>query len=188
MAAKPLPSAEYLHQCFDYDPLTGELWWRASRPQEHFKQPSGCATWSKHYAGTIAGTIRQTRNKSRHIIVNLGGNLFYAHRIIWKMTTNRDPKLEVDHINGDGLDNRWTNLRLATGEQNRWNVSWNKQRILPRGVYAQKIRGIPSGNYCAGASYCNRHVYLGTFDTPEEAGAAYRAYVTAERGEFSRTD
>ena len=67
---------------------------------------------------------------------------YQAHRVIWTMFNGPIPEgLQIDHINGDSLDNRIENLRLVTAEQNQKNtkllvnnttgisgVNWNKQR------------------------------------------------------------
>ena len=45
------------------------------------------------------------------------GGVIYMHRMLLRA----EPGLEVDHINGDGLDNRRCNLRTASAAQNQWN-------------------------------------------------------------------
>jgi hypothetical protein len=101
------------------------------------------------------------------------------HRVIMD-TPN---KMETDHINGDGLDNRRVNLRIATTSQNQANtgapatntsgfkgVSWRERdkkwraQIRSNGVYW----------------------WLGLFDTPEAAHAAYVAASEVLHGEFAR--
>ena len=80
--------------------------------------------------------------------------------------------LEVDHVNGDGLDNRRVNLRAVTHGTNLANQthqSRNRKYDLPTGVYHhgrkfQAMIGIGGHRW-----------HLGTYDTPEEASAAYQA-------------
>ena len=92
---------------------------------------------------------------------------------------------EVDHINGDGLDNRRSNLRLATSSQQKMNtairsnnksgfkgVSWNTAR--------QRWRATISAN--------GKYHDLGTFKTPEQAHDAYLLAAATLHGEFARSD
>lgn len=177
---KWLPSAEYLRECFDYDPDTGVLIWRA-RPLHHFKNADYQRKWNSSHAGKQPGSPNP-----RYLNIGLHGRVFLAHRIIWMMQTGNWPN-QIDHKNRDGTDNRWHNLREATHQQNKWNRN-RPERILPRGV-----RGLKNGRFVA-------HLYgtkddgsrtlksLGTYDTPEEAHAAWLAAVSEERGEFLRPD
>ena len=62
-----------------------------------------------------------------------------VHRIAWALHHGEYPLLEIDHINGDGADNRLCNLRLATSSQNNQNrrlSSRNKTGI--KGVFRVK--------------------------------------------------
>lgn len=91
--------------------------------------------------------------------------------------------LEVDHINGDGLDNRRKNLRAATKSQNRANqtrkvagktskykgVSWSRDRRKWRADI--KVDG--------------KRKNLGRFDTQEEARDAYNKAAQEAFGEFA---
>lgn len=79
---------------------------------------------------------------------------------------------EVDHINNDGLDNRRSNLRSVTHLQNMWNYSMPMTNTSGyMGVTWQK--GVDRWKAQIGIRGKNK--YLGLFDTPEEASAAYEA-------------
>lgn len=82
---------------------------------------------------------------------------------------------KVDHINGDTLDNRRANLRLATIAQNRQNSrpSLGKSSRY-KGVSLDRQRGTWKAS-----------VSLGTFDTEEKAALAYDAAVVAVQGDFA---
>ena len=84
--------------------------------------------------------------------------------------------LEVDHINGDTLDNRKTNLRLATHKQNSCNRRTQKNnKAGARGVcWAKEQRKWKSFIRNNG-----KRMHLGYFDNLEDAKMAY--YTAAKR-------
>jgi hypothetical protein len=100
------------------------------------------------------------------------------HRLVMKVT---DPKIQIDHINGNALDNRKQNLRLCTQGQN----SRNKPSIAGykgvRYVHAKK-----TGNPWRATISANRKsYYIGRFKTCEEAGVAYDILAHELHGEFA---
>lgn len=99
--------------------------------------------WNTLYAGRVAGTIKKKDSGAKYLQVWVGGGRFYAHRIIWSMVNGMiDEGMEVDHIDGDGINNRIDNLRLVKSCENRLNqpipssntsgsigVYWHKKRM-----------------------------------------------------------
>lgn len=79
-------------------------------------------------------------------------------------------KLVVDHINGDGLDNRKANLRVCTRRENMWNSRpHTDSKVGYRGVHY-----VAANKKYRAMIYINgKNVHLGYFDTPEEAAKAY---------------
>lgn len=89
----------------------------------------------------------------------------------------------VDHINGDGLDNRRCNLRHATRSQNAINQDLSvRNKSGHRGVHWSKARK----RWIAVISYERRQHYLGSFRTKEEAAEAYAKAAEKHHGEFRR--
>ena len=81
----------------------------------------------------------------------------------------RGDGLEVDHINGDKLDNRRENLRIVSHAENTQNVRTKKGRL--RGVYCDARDGV----WYAQVKHAGKRHHLGRFKTPEEAAAAASA-------------
>lgn len=93
-----------------------------------------------------------------------------AHRVIWAMKTGAWPVDRIDHRDGDGMNNRWGNLRPATMPQQMQN----------KGLYKNGKSGLTGASFHKRIgkwqSYINvdkKRRYLGYFDTAEEAHAAH---------------
>jgi len=90
----------------------------------------------------------------------------------------------VDHINGNGLDNRRGNLRLATTAQNMAAAPFYHSISGYRGVVLAKA----SGRFRALIKSNQKQIVLGTFDTAEEAARAYDQKALDLWGSFARTN
>jgi hypothetical protein len=114
--------------------------------------------------------------------------LFYARRnvgraglFLHRALLNAAAGLVVDHINGDGLDNRRANLRVASHWQNALN---SRQRVGAFG-YRGVQRSDPSCRFKAVIYIKGRATYRGGFDTPEAAARAFDAMAREHYGEFA---
>ena len=175
---KEIPSQEYLRACFDY--VDGRLIWKR-RPVEHFTSiriANGCNTRS---VGKLAEYISQPTVGPPYKVVGLNQSLFRCHRIIWKMFYGDIPSdKEIDHINGNSLDNRLENLRLVTRSQNMINRDVRKKSSLPKGVTRNR------GTFLARIKKDKVEIILGYFKTKEEAANAYNEAAKKIHGEFAR--
>jgi hypothetical protein len=106
----------------------------------------------------------------------------YMHREIIKAPAG----MLVDHIDGDGLNNRRSNLRLATKQTNAHNA---KRRSDNKSGF----KGVSLANRCKGRPWVaviqtteKRQKFLGYFAGAEEAGRAYDAAAQELYGEFAR--
>jgi hypothetical protein len=103
--------------------------------------------------------------------------LVRMHRVL--MGVN-DSKVHVDHINGNGLDNRKINLRLATNQENLFNS--RKPRNNSSGY--KGVSWSKSMNKWMASIQMSKRLYLGAFDCPKEAYEAYCKAAKELHGDF----
>ena len=170
MKTRPLPSKEVLDQILKYDHETGELRWRV-RPVTLFtngktmERPRSaehaCNQWNSRWAGKPAATCKA----DGYHYIHLNYRTELAHRLAWKIMTGKDP-VEIDHIDGNRSNNKWSNLRNGTRSDNFRNLSLRKNN--------------KSG--CHGVHFSKRQqkwtavLNLGTFDSKDEAIAVRKKY------------
>lgn len=105
----------------------------------------------------------------------------YMHREI----LNVPDGLNGDHVNGNSLDNREENLRLATSAQNAWNRDKYKNNTTGyKGVTWDKGRG----KFRAQIRVHGKHIHLGWFDDPRGAAHGYDNGVRKYHGTFGCTN
>ncbi len=108
-------------------------------------------------------------------------SIIYMARFILKAPKNK----QVDHINGNGLDNRRKNLRLCTQDENAKNRKLNKNNTSGyRGVYWHKHSKKYQAIISIGNSKLNN---LGGYDSPIEASRKYEEESIRLYGKFKRT-
>lgn len=126
-----------------------------------------------------AGLRGRSREEQMHRVI--AGRLFGVKEIQGK---------EVDHINGNGLDNRRSNLRLASRRQNNANrtgfgksqylgVAWSKRE----GKWQAQLRSSVSQQDDKGHG---RMIWLGYHETEEGAARAYDEAAAIHHGEYAR--
>ena len=177
MSKRSLPPPELLLQLLRYEPETGKLFWRA-RPREMFDNDRLMKRWNTRYANKEAFTC----------ILNgyyVGAVLAIpckAHRVIWAMETGVWPENDIDHINRNRSDNRFSNLRSATRSENSKNVC-----SLPgsTSAYIGVSWHRASKRWIAQVSVNGKSVHLGCFNCEIEAAKAYDAAARFHYGEFA---
>ena len=130
----------------------------------------------KHYKGKETKEEKWSEISFKHrlgylrceIYNNNTKTTFTQHRLIYKVYNpewdilNSSQNNSIDHINGIRDDNRIENLRLVNHQQNHFNATKAKG-------YSKR----PNGKYLAQISVNKINIYLGLYDTEEEAREAY---------------
>jgi hypothetical protein len=165
-----LPDFEYVSSVLHYDSDTGILTWKR-RPEEHFKSKGVCSSQNTQHFGKEAGCARRS-NRTVYRTVKIDGRQYQAHRLAYLLYTGAQPEGAIDHIDGNGLNNRASNLRDVTCGENTRNA--RRRRDNTSGVNGvvwrkdlQKWRAVIRVE--------GRYQHLGHFDTIEEAAAARAA-------------
>ena len=168
-----LPNAKELHSLFEYDPSTGSLIWKMRYPLTHRNNLHNSRDAGKEVGATDSSGHRQVR---------VNRQLRAVHRVIWKMMTGKDPKEQIDHINGVRNDNRWENLREATALQNAWNNGGNPTNKSGHpGVFPMKTKRATSKKWRVTFNTKGKRLFVGDFYTKEEAIAAYNKTLAEHR-------
>ena len=95
---------ELARKIWKYNPTTGIFHWTHRRT-------STCP------AGSVAGSV----NSRGYISINYFRKMYKGHRLAWLMTYGHWPPQCIDHINGNGQDNRIDNLRSVSVQENARN-------------------------------------------------------------------
>lgn len=127
MISKENLTQDIIKELLDYNPETGSLLWK-SRSEKWFNQGirnkpfSTMKRWNTKYAGTEA---LSTLNPQGRLYGSIFKTKFLKHRVIWFYMTGKWPE-EVDHDDGDPLNNKWINLKDGNHSQNMRNVKLRK--------------------------------------------------------------
>jgi len=133
-----------------YDPESGLFFWLVDRP--------GIIK-----SGDVAGTVISGR-----VYVRFMGRQQQAHRLAFLYMTGSFPIDEVDHRDGNPINNSWGNLRECTHGQNAQNKKVSKRNKSGYlGVSKHK------SGWQATIAVDKKYYHLGLFKTPEEAHSAY---------------
>jgi hypothetical protein len=150
-----------LRDTYTYNPDTGTLHWTKNN------KPAG----SVFACGKDRKLYRRVRFDKKDVS---------AHRVVWAIVYGYVPDT-LDHIDGDGLNNKLGNLREATLTENQYNRKISKANSTGhKGVSKRK----DSSKFFAFIKIDRKSVYLGSFTTPEDASDAYTKAATALHGKY----
>lgn len=107
------------------------------------------------------------------------GKFIYLHQEL----LGESPGYIIDHIDGDGLNNRISNLRFVTKSQNSFNSFYPKGISKYKGVWKRQDRKKP---WVAEIRVENKKYYLGSFYTEKEAALAYNDAAITLVGNYAK--
>lgn len=132
---------------------------------------------------TYEWTLLRGHNGKLYAYKGSGGVVVYMHRLI----VGTPAGMETDHRNGDGLDNRRSNLRAATAGQNRANMG--KPRRPDDAPHTSQYKGVnwdkSRDRWQAKIVVDGLHRNLGRYDDEADAARAYDDAALAAWGEFA---
>jgi hypothetical protein len=173
MAYGQLPPVSYLRQRLVYDADAGTLTW-LSRDLSDFGNSARARhlhkVWNDRFAGKIAGRVTGGRRSIR-----IDGKDWWFSRVAFSIYYGAHPTGDIDHINGDPMDNRICNIRdvsRAINNRNRAVVAGSSGLV---GVEFVKR----TGRWRASMNLQNRSVHIGYYATKEEA---FNARIAAQAG------
>lgn len=174
-----LPNIDTLRQILTYKPETGQLIY-LDRPDDMFSNTRAANSWRTQFLGEIAGSF-VTREGRTYCQVEILKKKYLAHRIIWKMYYGEEPPETIDHIDGDGTNNRIPNLRQATSYQNGWNSRKNARN---KSGYKGVSYNSEKNKWRAAICVNKKTILLGYFLSPEAAFEAYTKASISYHGDF----
>jgi hypothetical protein len=123
---------------------------------------TGKIFWKNQFGGREAFVSVQSKG---YLYGKMEGQNYLAHRVLWALETGEWPEGEIDHINQNKRDNRFSNLRDVSRIENSRNKGLNKNNSS--GCLGVSKTG--SGNWRAYITVQGRQIHLGVFCNPEDA-------------------
>jgi hypothetical protein len=116
--------------------------------------------------------------------VGILGKTYLVHRILFQMYNSLetlDPEIIIDHVDGNILNNSASNLRMATDLTSTYNTK-SSSRSGYKGVSDRKH----TRKYMARIGHTGKEMFLGYYDTKEEAAKAYDNEAIKIQGGFAK--
>ena len=167
-------STKTVRELLNYNPDTGVFTWR-ERSHEWFKTDRDWRRWNNRYAGKIAGTVHRNARGYPSLLIRVLNKTHYASRLafLWK---GKPMPEQVDHDDGDSLNQAWENLLASTATKNQKNRSMSRTNTSGfTGVHWHK----PNSKWLAKGSLNGKQHHLGLFNDINEAAAVVATFYAA---------
>lgn len=139
-----------------------------------------CDMEDLHYLTRFRWTVGSPASGQHYPVTQIGNVKVPMHRLVVGYVGKLK---QVDHINRNGFDNRKSNLRICSLSENLKNRDAKRGRSRFKGVWPTE-----SGRWRAHIKVEGRRISLGTFDTEEQAAAAYDTAAKEHHGKFAATN
>lgn len=172
-----------IEDALSYDTESGKLYWRKDRPRDTFLNEMTYKCYMTRNAGDEAGCVSRNAYGGEYIMVRLNKVLYTGHKLAWYFLYGEFPTSEIDHADGNGLNNRPDNLLLCDG-----NMVINARNQKRRSTNTSGHNGVShsrNGKWRAYGVEEGRWKSLGTYQTKTEAVQARKVWETAQ-GNFSQ--
>ena len=137
----------------------------------HYNPKTGIWTWLIEFNNGIkVGDVAGGLIGSGYIQIAIGKTPYKAHRLAWFYMTGKWPKVDIDHRDLNRSNNKWGNLREATRNQNMHNRKLDAKNTTGfKGVAWHVNHQV----FYARIAINGKRIWLGCFNTSEEASEAY---------------
>jgi hypothetical protein len=161
---------EEVRRLFEYDPESGELYWKVAR-------------YRKIKPGMRAGA-----DGTRGVVqICINKIMWKAHRLAWAHYYGAWPAGHIDHIDGNPANNAIANLRECTMSQNLANQKKRANNTSGyKGVYRSNYWKHQNKPWTASLRINGKNRFIGRYQTPAEAHVAYKLAAQHHFGEFAR--
>jgi len=158
-------TAERLRDLVTYDPETGVMRWKTPR-----------------HGVTVGRQLGRIRPDG-YLEGCVDGRRYKVHRLAWLYVYGEWPSDQVDHADRNKANNRINNLRMANNAQNQFNQSMGSRNTS--GFKGVSYRPKGRRKWMAQIQIDGYKLYLGVFETKEEASAAYQKAAEQMYGQFN---
>lgn len=164
-----LTDKQYFQSLLDYDPISGSFTWK-----EREKTSRSNNIFNSLFSGKRAGSVHSCkRSKTTYVAIKVGNKTYKAHRIAFILMTGYAPD-QVDHIDTNGMNNAWANLRASDSKDNSKNLPM--QTSNKSGCIGVNWHKAAKKWHARAVSKDGKRIDLGRYDDINQAIAVRKRY------------
>ena len=157
----------------------GEVYWKS---KTEIEQPDARIrnSWNSKWSGKLVGTISESKGK-KYMSSVINGKGYKLHQLIYFLSGGYiENGLVIDHINGDSLDNRLSNLRAVTQAENNRNVKICRKDSVTgvKGIYYNASYKKSKKKFAVKVHHHEKQYLLGRYESLQ---AAYNILVNFKK-------